>query len=592
MRDIQIVCQKCHRVFVIDQSEQEFSSYYQNSLPKYCPICRREYARKKEIERKKQKDLEWQQKKKEDIQVYHENLKLLQEKFDIIPLKDAAPSPHDRVLYVIGNGFDLMHGVHSSYYDFGKILGKRSNIRFILDHYLQADDLWADFEGALAKIDVESMSQPAILDGFLDSMDAYDEDAQMADFYAAADMAAAPATELSSELRHRFRNWVCSLQVHSEDRPLKEIIRNGKYLDFNYTEFIETLYGVKSSDVCYIHGCRKKKKYRPKEKLILGHQPGASDAQYDFNDHWDGIDLSENHAQMIYDAQQIALQEISEADEQLTKHSDRIIAAHKNFFEGLSDINKVIVIGHSLYPVDWEYFHEILYQNNAADRINWYFSCFSNGDLERIQKFVSHFSIRKENVHIFRTDLISVSTYSENSRNAKSSEPIGKSAEEGHAVTETNSTNEKIIGESLNGSWKVCTCGKELVLKDEKDSVVLTRVFSSGMNGAVFADDQTCFLVMRGIYKGVFLLRQNNGKWIYTGELEGIPHQGVITKRLHRILIDKEMVTFVYQNRVRIYNLTNGLLIFNKAVRQASKHQYDGKDLTASFQRIYKGNFY
>ena len=38
-----------------------------------------------------------------------------------------------------------------------------------------------------------------------------------------------------------------------------------KYLDFNYTEFAETLYGAKG--VCYIHGSRKNRK----AKLILGH---------------------------------------------------------------------------------------------------------------------------------------------------------------------------------------------------------------------------------------------------------------------------------------------------------------------------------
>lgn len=81
----------------------------------------------------------------------------------------------------IGNGFDLMHGAHSSYYDFEKTLGKHSYLRFILENYLEADDLWADFEGALAKINVEAMSQPYILNDLLEAMDAYDEDAQAAD---------------------------------------------------------------------------------------------------------------------------------------------------------------------------------------------------------------------------------------------------------------------------------------------------------------------------------------------------------------------------------------------------------------------------
>ena len=112
------------------------------------------------------------------------------------------------------------------------------------------------------------------------------------------------------------------------------------------------------------------------------------------------------------------------------------------------------------------------------------------------------------------------------------------------------------------------------------------------MNGAVFADQQTCFLVMRGVYKGIFLLRLIEGKWIYMGELEGIPYQGVVNKRLNKILMDHDKITFVYHSRVRTYDLTDGALIASKAVRNAENQQYTGKDLTESFLKIYTKGFY
>ena len=87
-------------------------------------------------------------------------------------------------------------------------------------------------------------------------------------------------------------------------------------------------------------------------------------------------------------------------------------------------------------------------------------------------------------------------------------------------------------------------------------------------------------------------MRKVEGEWKYLGELEGIPNQGVITKRLDRILIDEDRVLFIYQNRVRIYNLSDGTLMINKAVRQAVNQQYVGKNLTEEFQKIYKGYFY
>ena len=95
---------------------------------------------------------------------FEENLK----EWNLLSLEEMGESVKEGSLYVIGNGFDMLHGVRSSYYDFSKTLGKRSSVRFYLEKYLKTDDLWADFEGALGKINIEAMCQPYIIDNFLD----------------------------------------------------------------------------------------------------------------------------------------------------------------------------------------------------------------------------------------------------------------------------------------------------------------------------------------------------------------------------------------------------------------------------------------
>lgn len=258
------------------------------------------------------------------------------------------------------------------------------------------------------------------------------------------------------------------------------------------------------------------------------------------------------------------------------------------FFEGLSDINTVITIGHSLYSVDGDYFAEIKRQNTDKDRIKWYFGCFSNGDLDRIQDFIHQFHIHEEWVHIFRTDTISVSLHKDHAEHSKVSERFISSdtslsvtsqkdnaeetklsAQSVKSKTSENETKrrvnpalwEKVIGRSEDGRWKVCASGQIVVVRDRHASDVLTRIFYELMNGVVFADQQTCFLVMRGVYKGIFLFRLVDEMWTYMGGLEEILHQGVVNKRLNRILMDHDKITFVYHSRVRIYDLTNGALI-------------------------------
>ena len=95
---------------------------------------------------------------------FEENLK----EWNLLSLEEMGESVKEGSLYVIGNGFDMLHGVRSSYYDFSRTLGKRSSVRFYLEKYLKVDDLWADFEGALGKINIEAMCQPYIIDNFLD----------------------------------------------------------------------------------------------------------------------------------------------------------------------------------------------------------------------------------------------------------------------------------------------------------------------------------------------------------------------------------------------------------------------------------------
>jgi hypothetical protein len=59
---------------------------------------------------------------------FEENLK----EWNLLSLEEMGESVKEGSLYVIGNGFDMLHGVRSSYYDFSRILGKRSCKRQIL----------------------------------------------------------------------------------------------------------------------------------------------------------------------------------------------------------------------------------------------------------------------------------------------------------------------------------------------------------------------------------------------------------------------------------------------------------------------------
>ena len=76
-------------------------------------------------------------------------------------------------LFIIGNGFDLMHGVSSSYYNFRDFLGRNNELRNALELYIRKDDLWANFEESLAYLDDEAML--AITNDWMDIFDVKDQ---------------------------------------------------------------------------------------------------------------------------------------------------------------------------------------------------------------------------------------------------------------------------------------------------------------------------------------------------------------------------------------------------------------------------------
>jgi hypothetical protein len=226
--------------------------------------------------------------------------------------------------------------------------------------------------------------------------------------------------------------------------------------------------------------------------------------------------------------------------------------------------------------VDWDYFAEIIKCNKDRNRMQWFFGCYGTGDLERVQTFINTFGINKDQVAIFRTDTIPVTLLADNKREK----------------SKANVKHRKVLASSEDGRWQVVREGRKVNIIDRTaNSCSCSRIFLTYMSGAVFdCSGMVLLLVARGLRAGVFLFRFANGEWQYRGELEPIPHQGVITKRLQKILLRDNRLIFVYNSRIRKYDVETGKLVYNKAVRHA--FETEGEDLTQKFKGIYRTGFY
>ena len=395
-------CKDCGKDFIITPEEQRHFKAMGFEFPKRCIDCRKvrknakKSAKAKEKERLKAIEKEKREKKWEkDEKELKKILKALP--FHQIQINDIALVNPTKTLVVIGNGFDLMHGVKSSYWDFQNTIGKNSSLRFYMEAYLDTEDLWSNLEDSLGRLNYSKFLNPDIICMWLDNYGAYDPDAQAADFFAAVETAIAPTFEIPRELNKRFKKWIKTLTVGNKDRPFAMLHGDYKVLCFNYTEFIEELYGAKADNVCYIHGCRKNREHVKTDKLILGHRPGME------KELWDKVKLKPYKFKDPYkryimeSALDTAAREAAWYDESMTKKCDDIIKNHKQFFDGLSDIEEIYVIGHSLSEVDYPYFKEICKKSDAK----WSIGFHSLDDMKRLLIFVDTMELSR--VNIFRT---------------------------------------------------------------------------------------------------------------------------------------------------------------------------------------------
>ncbi|MEQ6376346.1 bacteriophage abortive infection AbiH family protein [Bacillaceae bacterium S4-13-56] len=413
-------CIECGTKF-FTEGERDFYNSKGLNMPKRCKVCRDKKKARYEQDQKESEKLE----KQKELGEFLSTLPLKQIEKTEIPLADSATS-----LFIIGNGFDIMHGVKSSYYNFRDTIGRHNILRFTLENYIRQDDVWGNFEDGLAYLDREMML--GTLDDWLDDFDVLDEnddDFSAADYFAAQDIATSQVYILTQELPKRFRKWINTLEPHSLTQPLEDVLKvEARFINFNYTEFLETIYGVPRKNVLYIHGDRRDKK----AQLVLGHghdieevfeewyesnknrkefQPKLfeKDRRYDHNDNpvYLGYFLKDEtkgnwKSQMRYDAINNTLGLIEDYYENSAKKTSEVIFRNQSYFKSLEGIKNIVVIGHSLSKVDYPYFKEIIKYNKNSSELKWFISWYSSDGLKKITKFLSDMQILAENVKLFR----------------------------------------------------------------------------------------------------------------------------------------------------------------------------------------------
>jgi hypothetical protein len=271
-------------------------------------------------------------------------------------------------LYIIGNGFDLHHGLNTSYKSFGFYLKEiHSEIYdYLIEYYglpyLEDPEIkyyeWNYFESALADLNYES-----VLEDNSDLLpNVASDDFSDKDWHALEQVMEGIVNDLTINLFNEFKNFIQNVEFPNKDNnELLNIDKNSKFLSFNYTDTLERYYGISSKNILYIHN-----KAISNDILILGHGTNPESFVKVEEKMPDNLTFEEQHEwnERMSDSYDFSyergLDTILSYFSKSFKYTEDLINKNNNFFNDLKSIKKVFVLGQSASNVDQPYFRKIL----------------------------------------------------------------------------------------------------------------------------------------------------------------------------------------------------------------------------------------
>nr|WP_282563894.1 bacteriophage abortive infection AbiH family protein [Providencia alcalifaciens] len=274
-------------------------------------------------------------------------------------------------LYIIGNGFDIRHGLPTGYKHFKSYVAKNDQELYdSIEEYIPAGDEWNELESALGEIDYELILQNSEM--FLASYNTDDwSDAYHHDYQYEVDKI---TRMLSARLKKQFADWVKGINIadaYNSEQYIPPIPRESLYFSFNYTNTLQQIYAVPDEQIIHIHGnCSYD------DDLILGHSFRVEKSLNPYI----GPDQDTRIAE-AYDSIDEYFGNTFKPSEDIIED---IIKEESVFFSSLKNVDEVIVLGHSLAEVDGKYFAEInkSIQENARWIVALYRGEEKSGSLE------------------------------------------------------------------------------------------------------------------------------------------------------------------------------------------------------------------
>lgn len=297
-------------------------------------------------------------------------------------------------LYIIGNGFDLWHGLPTAYKCYNRYMMRQNasvhdRIGRIYNR-ANSNELWSDYENMLPRLDIVKLVENNIETWCRRQRYDFENDFDT----------------LDNDLRESFHDWVSQIDYSIANGKKLAIDLDASFLNFNYTNTLERLYNIHRKQVCYIHRDTGNNEYN---QPVIGH--GMESVENFVSSKADSIyqcitkhGITPKWAKNANSFKQIIIDEIVNFIVGLKKDTEYYINENEDWFNNQCNIKDIYVLGHSLSEIDAPYFKKIY---NQSPKATWHISCFGekekSSNEEKLYKLIGE-SNRKVKVLLFELD--------------------------------------------------------------------------------------------------------------------------------------------------------------------------------------------
>ena len=272
-------------------------------------------------------------------------------------------------LYIIGNGFDLHHGLNTSYKNFrDNVVLKAPNLwKQLTDIY--GDDVtknmwWSDFEAKLADINYNHLlnSDNGVAMGGM----------KVQNF-------------LTGQLPPLFGKWIKSINLNIVPENELDIDKDALFFTFNYSLVLEKIYKVNKDNIWHIHNSIEEV-----DKIIVGHDSDLNTLISNYN-------LNRGNKQ--YNSW--IVDNIIPFAAEGAKDVEKRIADNMENFNKYSNIKHIISMGFSFNKIDMPYVKAIISSNTNKKNIDWTIYYHQEGEddiiIEKLKKIgIKEIQINKQ----------------------------------------------------------------------------------------------------------------------------------------------------------------------------------------------------